>query len=173
MLHDLERRLGCVGVRYLEGEGILASLGLYKAHDPVQFSEAVDESWMASTICTHRCTVNEGGKEGGIPCLRRFRVHPQRRHPNPNLTPAQTKKAASPTPTHPQTSSSTSSGRAKRTPQRTRSCPPFSFLAATVNVKQGPYVYAKGGLTDAGVVEVSRLRLRGGVLSGPDWDGWC
>ena len=34
-------------------------------------------------------------------------------------------------------------------------------------------VYAKGGLTDAGVVEVSRLRLRGGVASGPDWDGWC
>ena len=41
-----------------------AGLGLYEARDLVQFSEDVDESWMASTICTHGCTVNEGGKEG-------------------------------------------------------------------------------------------------------------
>ena len=137
----LKEGWGGVGVRFLEGGGILASwrrVWVCTRHViwcvVYEFSEDVDESCMASTICTHRCTINEGGKEGEIPGLRRFRVHLQRRHPN--LTSAQTKKAASPTPTHPQTSSSTSSGRAKRTPQRTRSCPPFSFSAATVNVQQ-------------------------------------
>ena len=65
----LKEGWGGVDVRFLKGGGILASwrrVWVCTRHVircvVYEFSEDVDESWMASTICTHRCTVNEGGK---------------------------------------------------------------------------------------------------------------
>ena len=74
----LKEGWGGVGVRFLGRHSckLEAGLGLYEARDLVRFSEDVDESWMASTICTHRCTVNEGGKAGKYPVYVDFRSTP-------------------------------------------------------------------------------------------------